>query len=62
VARTIHCAQGLTLDRLTFDPTNVTKHGLTYTPLFHILSKEHLYLFSPLTNKTFQVDTLVQEE
>jgi hypothetical protein len=25
--RTIHRAQGLTLDYLTFDPTNVYKHG-----------------------------------
>jgi hypothetical protein len=62
VARTIHCAQGLTFDRLAFDLTSVIKHGLTYIPLSHICSKEHSYLLSPLTNKTFQVDTLVQEE
>jgi len=62
VARTIHYAQGLTLDHLAFGPTSVTKHGLTYTPLPHICFKKHLYLLSRLTNKTFQVDTLVQEE
>ncbi len=31
--RTIHQAQGLTLHRLTFDPSGITKHGLTYTAL-----------------------------
>jgi len=62
MASTIHYGQGLKLDHLTFGPTTVTKHGLTYTPLSHICFKEHLYLFSPLTNKTFQVYTLVQEE
>ncbi len=29
--RAIHCAQGLSLDHLTFDPMNVIKHDLTYT-------------------------------
>jgi hypothetical protein len=62
VARTIHYAQGFKLDHLAFGLTSVTKHGLTYTSLSHIHSKKHLYLRSPLTNKTFQVDTLVQEE
>jgi hypothetical protein len=28
-ARTIHRSQGLTLNEMVFDPTNVTKHGLT---------------------------------
>jgi hypothetical protein len=59
--RTIHHAQGLTLDRLTFDPTCGTKHGLTYTTLSCICSKKHLYSFSPLPNKNFQVNTLVQK-
>jgi hypothetical protein len=27
VAHTIHCARGLTLDYLAFDPINLTKHG-----------------------------------
>ncbi len=32
--RTIHQTQGLTFDRLAFDPSGVTKHGLTYTAIF----------------------------
>ncbi len=34
--RTIHWAQGLTLDYLTFDPTNVYKHSFTYTTFSHV--------------------------
>jgi len=34
--RAIHCAQGLSLDHLTFDPMNVIKHDLTYAKLFKI--------------------------
>ncbi len=34
---TIHWAKGITFDYLTFDPTNVYKHGLTYTSLFHVM-------------------------
>jgi hypothetical protein len=32
--RTIHRFQGLSLYELVFDPTNIKKHGLTYTTLF----------------------------
>jgi hypothetical protein len=32
----IHRSQGLTLYRLTFDSTNVTKHDLTYTALSRV--------------------------
>jgi hypothetical protein len=59
---TIHHAQGLTLDRLAFDPTCGTKHGSTYTTLSCICSKEHLYSLSRLPNKNVQVNTLVQKE
>jgi hypothetical protein len=38
-------AQRLTFDHLTFDPFGVTKHGLTYIMLFHIHSKEHIYIY-----------------
>jgi hypothetical protein len=38
--RTIHRSQGLTLDELAFDPTNVTKHGLTYIALSRVCTKE----------------------
>jgi hypothetical protein len=58
----IHHAQGLTFDHLAFDSTSVTKHGLTYITLFRIYSKNHLYLFSPLSNKNFQINHIVQEE
>jgi hypothetical protein len=34
--RTIHQSQGLLLDDLVFNPTNVRKHGLSYSALFHI--------------------------
>jgi hypothetical protein len=56
MTRIIHCSQGLTFDFLTFDLTSVTKHGLTYTTLLWVHSKEHLHLLSPLLNKIFQVD------
>jgi hypothetical protein len=36
---TIHRSQGLTFDYLTFDPTNIYKHGLTYTTFFHVKKK-----------------------
>jgi hypothetical protein len=42
--RIIHQAQGLTLDYLTFDPTNVYKHGLTYPTFSHVKKKENVYL------------------
>jgi hypothetical protein len=36
IVRTIHHFKGLSLDELVFYPTNVEKHELTYTTLFHI--------------------------
>jgi hypothetical protein len=59
---TIHHAKDLTFDHITLYSTSVTKHGLTYTTLFRIYSKNHLYLFSPLLNKNFQINHIVQEE
>jgi hypothetical protein len=44
--KTIHCYQGLSLDELVFDPTNVKKHGLTYIPLSRIRTKEKLFLLA----------------
>jgi len=44
IACTIHRTQGLTLDYLTFDPTNVYKHGLTYITLLCDKKKENFYL------------------
>ncbi len=62
VGCTIHCAQGLTLDHLAFHPFNVIKHNLTYTMLFGIHSKEHLYFLSPLLNKNFHIDSIVEQK
>jgi hypothetical protein len=56
----IHHAQGLMLDCLLFDPIGVTKHGFTYTVLFHIHYKEPLYLLSPPLNKNFYVNPIVE--
>jgi hypothetical protein len=39
VAHTIHQTQGLTLNHLTFNPSGITKHGLTYTTLFQVRFK-----------------------
>jgi hypothetical protein len=36
---TIHRKHGLTLDYLTFDPTNVYKHDLTYISFLHVEKK-----------------------
>jgi hypothetical protein len=45
---TIHHAQGLSMDNLTFDPHGVFRHGLKYRTLTKIWTKENLYLFNPL--------------
>jgi hypothetical protein len=52
--RTMHFSLGLTFDCLTFDPINVTKHGLLYIALLRVRSKEKLYLFSPLLHNFFK--------
>jgi hypothetical protein len=41
--KTIHHSQGLSLDELAFDPSNVKKHGLMHTTLYHIQTKEKLF-------------------
>jgi len=50
----------LILDCLIFDLTSVTKHGLTYTALSKVRSKNILYLLFLLLNNFVQVDHLVQ--
>jgi hypothetical protein len=57
---TIHCTQGLTLVHVVFDDVGIIKHGLSYTTLSWIQSKKHLYLFFTLSNKNFQVDSIVK--
>jgi hypothetical protein len=59
---TIHQTQGLIFYRLTFDPSGVTKHGLTYIAIFQICSKKTFIFTFSIVDKDFQVDTFVQEE
>ncbi len=50
--KTIYHFQGLSLDELIFDPTNVKKHGLTYTTLSHIRTKK-IYFCQLFSNMNF---------
>lgn len=52
----------MSLDELAFHPTNVKKHGLTYTALSRICTKEKLYLLAPLQHSNFHVESPVIEE
>jgi ATP-dependent exoDNAse (exonuclease V) alpha subunit len=61
-ARTIHRAQGLSLDRLAFNPQNVSKHGLSYMALSRVRSKEQLYLLHSICSRKFHVEQLVADE
>jgi hypothetical protein len=45
IAQIIHNLQGLILDRLAFDLTNVTKHGPTYIALSKVRSKKNCIYF-----------------
>jgi hypothetical protein len=53
ITRTMHCSLGLIFNHSSFDSTNVTKHGLSYTALSRVNSKENLYLLCLLLNKIF---------
>jgi len=44
---------------LVFDPNNIKKHGLTYTILSYIQTKEKLFLLIPLQHEVFYVDLRV---
>jgi hypothetical protein len=60
---TIHRSQGLTFDYLTFDPTNISKHGLTYTTFSHVIL--FIYLFRSSTSANdffFQIGPIVAME
>jgi hypothetical protein len=59
---TIHHSQGLSLDELVFDPTNIKKHELTYITIFHIRTKEKLFLLTPLQHGDFYVDPKIHVE
>ncbi len=52
--KTIQPVQGLSIDNLAFDLHGVSRHGLTYTTLFKICTKENLYVFLIHTNKKNQ--------
>ncbi len=62
VVKTIHCFQGLSLDELVFDPINVKKHGLTYTTLSRIQTKEKLFLLIPIQHEFFNVNPKIHIE
>ncbi len=59
IVTTIHHTQGLLLDELAFDPTNIKKHGLTYTSFSHTWTKENLFLLTPLKHENFYVDSSI---
>jgi ATP-dependent exoDNAse (exonuclease V) alpha subunit len=61
-ASTIHRSQGLTLDLLTFDPSGIHHHGLTYTTLSRVREKENLYLLAPLVEANFKVLKFISNE
>ncbi|KAH9323082.1 hypothetical protein KI387_017721, partial [Taxus chinensis] len=61
-ARTIHRAQGLTLERLAFSPLGVSSHGLAYTALSRVRTISSLYLLSPLTKKNFSIKQAISTE
>jgi hypothetical protein len=50
------------MDNLAFDPHGVFQHGLTYTTLTRIQTKENLYLFNPLQQTKLNVDVMVKKE
>jgi hypothetical protein len=58
----IHQSQGLTLDFLTFDPSGIHHHELTYTTLSHVRGKKNLYLLTPLVEANFKVDKCISNE
>jgi hypothetical protein len=62
IPRTIHRTQGSTFDYLAFDPTNVCKHGLTYTTFSCVQKKDFFYLLQPLQMIFFQIDPSVVME
>jgi hypothetical protein len=49
----IHRSQGLTLDYITFDPTNIYKHSLTYATFFQVKNKNLLMFVNICKNDFF---------
>ena len=61
-ARTIHREQGLTLDRLAFNPINIRAHGLVYTALSRVKSMDSLFLVHKLSQQNFSVNKKLTTE
>lgn len=61
-AWTIHRSQGLTLDKLVFDPSKFNNHKLLYTTPSHVWDIQSLYLLSPLTKYNFKVQNKITNE
>ena len=55
-ARTIHRTQGLTLEKMAFDPSGISQHGLIYTTLSRVRNINALYILQRLTKKNFNVN------
>jgi hypothetical protein len=54
--------QGLTLNKVAFQPARIRIHGFVYTALSLVRSIESLYLLSPLTKDNFKVKQKVDIE
>lgn len=61
-AWTIHRSQGLTMDRLAFDPNGVRKHGLVYITLYHVKDIKSLYFLNKLEHIKFSLSDKVVVE
>jgi hypothetical protein len=62
VARTIHQSQGLSLDELTFDPTNVKKTWIIIHYFFSHSNKRMIILVNSFQHQNFHIDQCVVEE
>ena len=49
-SKTIHRAQGLSMDTLAFEPTGIRTHGLVYTALLRVRDQASLYILNNLHN------------
>ena len=47
---------------MKFDPSRINKHGLTYTALSQIRTKEKIFLLHLLMTSNFQIDKSVSIE
>jgi hypothetical protein len=58
-ARTIHRAQGLTLDKLAFDPRNIRTHGLVLRALSRVKTMNLVFLIQKITQENFCINKKV---